>query len=117
MTPEQAIRILDSETSLVAVEELKYYAGFNRDKVIDQIMDAMDMGADALRKSTWIPRSERLPEEPEYGVDGYIVQSKDVAEPYSAYWGEDGTWTDSDCNVIKDVIAWMPLPEPYKESE
>ena len=63
----------------------------------------------------WIPCSERLPDEPEYGVDGYIVQSKDIAEPYSAYWGEDETWTDSDCNVIDDVIAWMPLPEPYKE--
>ena len=52
MTPEQAIKILDSDTSLVAIEELKYYAGFNRDKVIDQIQEAMDMGAEALRKQT-----------------------------------------------------------------
>ena len=50
MTPEQAIRILDSETSIIAIEELKYYAGFNRDKVIDQIQEAMDMGAEALHK-------------------------------------------------------------------
>lgn len=50
MTPEQAIKILSSETSLEAVEELKYYAGFNQDKVIGQIQEAMDMGADALRK-------------------------------------------------------------------
>lgn len=50
MTPEQAIRILDSDTSLVAIEELKYYAGFNRDLVIEQIMEAMDMGAEAIKK-------------------------------------------------------------------
>lgn len=50
MTPEQAIRILSSETSLVAVEELKYYAGFNNDKVIEQIEEAMNMGAAALQK-------------------------------------------------------------------
>ena len=51
MTPEQAIKILSSETSLEAVEELKYYAGFNQDKVIEQIQEAMDMGVDALKKT------------------------------------------------------------------
>lgn len=50
MTPEQAIKILSSETSLEAVEELKYYAGFNRDKVVERIQEAMDMGAVALQK-------------------------------------------------------------------
>lgn len=51
MTPEQAIKILSSESSLEAVEELKYYAGFNQDKVIEQIQEAMDMGAEALKKT------------------------------------------------------------------
>ena len=32
MINEQVIKILSSETSLAAIEELKYYAGFNRDK-------------------------------------------------------------------------------------
>jgi len=50
MTPEQAIEILDSETSLEAVERLKYYSGFNQDEVVKKIQEAMDMGADALRK-------------------------------------------------------------------
>ena len=52
MTPEQAIKILSSETSLEAVEELKYYAGFDKDKVVEQIQEAMDMGADTLKKET-----------------------------------------------------------------
>lgn len=50
MTPEQAIRILSSETSFEEVGELKYYAGFNQDIVVKLIQEAMDMGAEALKK-------------------------------------------------------------------
>lgn len=50
MTPEQAIKILSHDTSFAAVYELKYYAGFNQSKAIAMIQEAMDMGADALRK-------------------------------------------------------------------
>ena len=45
-----AIRILDKETTSEAVRELKYYSGFNEEKTIDAIEEAMQMGADALRK-------------------------------------------------------------------
>ena len=48
MTKEQAIRILSSETSMEEIHKLKYYAGFNQDRVLEQIQEAMDMGADAL---------------------------------------------------------------------
>ena len=62
----------------------------------------------------WIPCSERLPKKPECGENGYIVQKKRVAEPFSAYW--DGErWTNEDDDVIDEVIAWSSLPEPYKE--
>lgn len=50
MTKEQAIRILSSETSMEEIHKLKYYTGFNQDRVLEQIQEAMDMGADALRK-------------------------------------------------------------------
>ena len=63
----------------------------------------------------WIPCSERLPEE--YG--NYLVTTdKDVDigtfNPNKAKWSccdADGFyWTH-------DILAWMPLPEPYKESD
>ena len=50
MELEQAIKILSRDTSLDAVNELKYYAGFCSDIVIEQIQEAMDMGAEALKK-------------------------------------------------------------------
>ena len=56
MTKEQAIRILSSETSMEEIHKLKYYAGFNQDRVLEQIQEAMDMGADALRNDNSINR-------------------------------------------------------------
>lgn len=50
MDVEFAIKILDKETTSEAVRELKYYSGFNEERAIDAIEEAMQMGADALRK-------------------------------------------------------------------
>lgn len=66
----------------------------------------------------WIPCSEKLPKKPEVDgyFDGYIVQTRHVTQPFSAYW--DGIeWTDVGDDAVDDVIAWMPLPEPYREVE
>lgn len=75
----------------------------------------------------WIPCSERIPEEPKENpvFDGkclevYLVTTKygssdqDKVYPFRAFWNginfTDG-WR------ILDVIAWMPLPEPYKQND
>ena len=50
MDVEFAIKILDKETTSEAVRELKYYSGFNEERTIDAIEEAMQMGADALRR-------------------------------------------------------------------
>lgn len=60
----------------------------------------------------WIPVSERLPEEPEFATQGYIVQEWHVCEPFVAYWNGE-RWLDGDGDTCC-VVAWMPLPEPYK---
>ena len=69
------------------------------------------------RVGEWIPISEREPKEPEDGLKRYIVQRASNAEPRSLYWDQYGTWLDEEGTPYTDIIAWMELPEPYKEGE
>ncbi len=75
----------------------------------------------------WIPCSEQIPEEPEENplFDGkclevYLVTTKygsseqDKVYPFRAFW--NGINFTDGMNIL-DVIAWMPLPKPYRESE
>lgn len=65
----------------------------------------------------WISVSERLPEKSVWVLaycktkDGYEYQAVLLLGKYN------GEWTDCD-DFCDEVIAWRPLPEPYKaESE
>ena len=65
----------------------------------------------------WIPVSEGLPERSVWVLaycktkDGYEYQTTLLLCKYT------GEWTDND-DFCDEVIAWRPLPEPYKkESE
>ena len=76
--------------------------------------------------SNWIPVSERLPS---IGVrvltcdrDGFIEPARRY-EPkvngihYSGWEDDDGFFLEINepKSGVYDIIAWMPLPEPYKE--
>ena len=79
-----------------------------------QMMQITDIIETQPKVNEWIPCSESLPKKPEFGEDSYLVQSKIIKTPYTAYWvGEK--WSDVLEDTILDVIAYMPLPEPYKE--
>lgn len=74
-----------------------------------KIMDYIE-NMDDEKENGWIPVSERLPEDGTYitTLDGELVGQE---EPFTGMCGiENGKWDDEDC-----VIAWMCLPEPYKE--
>ena len=67
-------------------------------------------------KAKWIPVSEKLPEE----KSAVLVWCSERKNIYCAYLEEKQWWIFGAFSeeVIEDVIAWMPLPEPYKaESE
>lgn len=73
-------------------------------------------------KVGWIPVSERLPEEKPFGdsehtcSDGVLITVKhDSGTTVGMGCLSRGHWFYSKGTIETDVIAWMPLPEAYKE--
>lgn len=50
MSIEEAIRILDPKTSADAIAEIKYYAGFNKDKPIEKVNEACVVACDVMKR-------------------------------------------------------------------
>ena len=143
---EEMLKILKIGNALKAYEDL----GLTPEQIreVDRLYAEKCKEVSELRKSPWIPVTERLPkcEEEVY------IQTKNGTMTTAAY--EDGTipneesiwnWTDIDFDydeetdtylvpkgwweyrhfnpdevynnkVDEEVVAWMPLPEPYTES-
>ena len=57
----------------------------------------------------WIPVEDRLPEDGTY-LCTLAGELCGIEEPFTGMCGiENGIWDEPDC-----VIAWRPLPEPYR---
>lgn len=117
MTREEAIRILDSVTSMDALAEIEYYSGFRGQEAVRKAVDdACILAVAALREQEarrWIPVTERLPE------PGERVLTTDGRFVVELYVSSRGQWLRYNVldysNLMKfDIIRWMPLPEPPK---
>jgi hypothetical protein len=80
--------------------------------------DCKDCWKFDLIKPRWIPCSERLPEKNGEYLVLYVEALSGKHGQRVMYWdSEKQEWTPK--NYAPSIIwkAWMPLPEPYKESE
>lgn len=78
--------------------------------------EALEMAIKALEQTRWIPCSERLPREDEEYHTFLVTDSKgriELSKFYLSISDKKPYW-----GIMMNVVAWMPLPEPYKaESE
>lgn len=95
-------KLKDYENTKCSPEDVETLIGFGNDSI--RII------ARYVKKCRWIPVEEQLPEDGIYLTtfnDGSVGQN----EAFTGMCGiENGKWDEDRC-----VIAWMPLPEPYRE--
>lgn len=85
-------------------------------------VDILEALPSAQPEQRWIPCSERLPEEDVYVLlcDGEDDESygSGAYSRMAVGWLEDGQfrcWDDR--THMSEIVAWMPLPKPYKEDK
>lgn len=71
------------------------------------------VGNEEEHNDGWIPCSERLPEDSLNSVIGWDEFRERCC--FVQYY--NGRWLLGNDDDVVNIIAWQPLPEPYKESE
>ena len=100
----------------------EYNNGINRAYSIVQEV-AEEFATDTnVGTNGWIPCSVRLPEIDGNTSDIVLVCGSNGFQ-YMAFWCDDLQWRFCECGMAKEpvlwteIIAWQPLPEPFKERD
>ena len=117
MTQEEAMNMSNEQAVQILIPMRNMMCDQNGCPISDAVF-ALDKAIEALsadRPQEWIPCSERLPKE----NGEYIVSLEDSIYPWAKFF--NGKWFMLSINAIArefgeyEVIAWMPLPDPYRE--
>ena len=115
------MRLIDADALLTERKKSKYYHLPNGDIAIP-IID-VEHAPTVQSEQRWISCSERMPENDNEVLITVWDAEDDYVEVYKGFYQGHEWWTQwcHGCSKIKDepcgeniVIAWMPLPEPYR---
>lgn len=90
------------------------YPGESTEQFIDRISKEVETMPSVTPKQTWIPVSEELPEQGQEVIcqcRANIIKVLKLDADFDWYQDADH------CYMNGFVIAWMPLPEPYRQQE
>jgi hypothetical protein len=88
-------------------------------KMLEKVAKLSEKIEKAQERTRWIPVTERLPE----SGSMVLVSLEGISIPDIAECGgtsQEGIKfrpVDNDFAYAKGIVAWMPLPEPYREKE
>ena len=121
------MRLIDADalkrkSQKVATEAWKLRIKATVEVILNQFIDYIDAAPTIKPEQQWILCSERLPENNRQ-VLVYARSVHFALAKYDEMREADGTykmqWVTFDAwkpfYKIKEVVAWMPLPEPYEE--
>ena len=118
---DMAISVLSADGEYIKKADILNELGdVNMDILTDEVKETVNslpsysFPDSAENKGEWIPVSERLPETHhdillELRSGNILTGFKAETEPYFYCHGVDGYYVEP-----QNVIAWQPLPEPYK---
>ena len=91
-------------------------------EIVNELAEEFATDINVVSKNGWIPCSERLPDIEGNTSDTVLVCTIDGFQ-HMAFWCDDEKWRYCESGMIKkpmewtEIIAWMPLPAPYKKGE
>lgn len=88
-------------------------ACFGNPDELSEAFDTLKKAIESQQEPKWIPVKDRLPT---LGEDVLICDCD--GDVYVNFLHIDDKWGhDYSGNKLKNIIAWMPLPEPYEPQE
>ena len=114
--------LISRQAALEKVRAMQTYKLFVGDDMIlvdkAEVQTELMMLPTAQPEPKWIPCSERLPKENEYvdNVCKYYLIQDEYGDMHVAHLSGRGWETIESIKALGcEVLAWMPLPEPYRE--
>ena len=105
--------LIRRQAAIKAIEDLpNCYNGFSDTYDKSCIIGVLEELPSAQPEPKWIPCSERLPEDGTWNIfsDGKNISVERYKMDAIDHFFPQGRWFSLD-----EAIAWMPLPEPYRE--
>jgi hypothetical protein len=106
------MRLIDADKLIEELEELEDAYRFYHDEAARGFASAICKVNDQPTSDGWIPVSERLPD-----MENVLGTTEECEIKMVWYNPNLKKWFGSPVVHIENVIAWQPLPQPYKESE
>lgn len=127
----QALRecVFENQYKVCGVDVLMFQAADRLEQLEEQLEAVKAKRDEAIKHGEWIP-VESEPTEPDYFAEyEFVITSPlpDFGQEIlvtngkrvwcDTFYDDDGCYTDGGYNFGTDIIAWMPLPAPYKDGE
>lgn len=107
------MRLIDADALMALINNSVFTADMTTTLAVNMATRWIENAPTIEPEPQWIPCGERMPAT-EDKVLCQTITKKGVVNFVIGYYTEEYGWA---CGMNSNVVAWMPLPEPYEEVE